>query len=254
MQKRIVVFSLFFLFSCKSKQNVVAEQTAAENTALSAVVQGHYANKKNFKTANFRASARYEDSKQSQNVTAEVRIKKDEKILIIVRFFGITMAKALITPDQVSYYEKMNGKYFQGNYKLLSNWLGTDLNFQKVQNLLLGQSLDDLTRGKYQESVQNGLHVLQSEDKMFTKQFMFEGANFLLKKESLMQKDGERSVEVQYPAYKESTNGIFPTEIVIGAEQKDKVSINIVYNNVTFNEDLSFTYDVPEGYEQLFID
>ncbi len=100
MQKIIAVLGLLLIFSCKSKQAVVSEQSADANTALSAVINGHYANKKDFKTANFKASARYEDSKQSQNVTAEVRIKKNEKILIIVRFFGITMAKALITPDK----------------------------------------------------------------------------------------------------------------------------------------------------------
>lgn len=255
MQKVIVVLGLLLVLSCKSKQGVVSEQSAISNTALSEVIQGHYANKKDFKTANFKASARYEDSKQAQNVTAEVRIKKDEKILIIVRFFGITMAKAMITPDNVSYYEKINGKYFQGNYTLLSNWLGTDLDFQKVQNLLLGQALDDLTKGKYQETVESGLHVLKNvSNKNTEKIFFFEGAKFLLKKEVITQKIEERSVEVDYLSHKESPKGIYPSQIFIEAMQKEKVSIKIEYNNVTFDEDLSFSYDVPEGYEQIFID
>ncbi len=255
MQKIIAVVGLLLIFSCKSKQAVVSEQSADANTALSAVINGHYANKKDFKTANFKASARYEDSKQSQNVTAEVRIKKNEKILIIVRFFGITMAKALITPDHVSYYEKINGKYFQGNYTLLSNWLGTDLDFQKVQNLLLGQALDDLTKGKYEETIESGLHVLKNASNHNTEKiFFFEGANFLLKKEVIAQKAEERSVAVDYPAHKESPKGIFPSQIFIEAMQKEKVTIKIDYNNVTFDEDLSFSYDVPEGYEQIFID
>ncbi|MEW5676589.1 DUF4292 domain-containing protein [Flavobacterium enshiense] len=255
MQKILIVFGLFLLISCKSKQAVVSGTPVANEASSSAVIMGHYANKKDFKTANFKASARYEDEKQSQNVTAEVRIKKDEKILIIVRFFGITMAKALITPEEVSYYEKINGKYFQGNYKLLSDWLGTDLDFDKVQNLLLGQALDDLTKGKYVESIQSGLHVLKSSETESTEKiFMFEGANFLLKKEVVAQKDEERSVEVSYPSHKESPKGIYPSEIFIEAFQKEKVNIKINYNNVTFNEDLSFTYDVPEGYEQIFID
>ena len=130
MQKIVVVFGLFLLFSCKSKQTVVTEQSAVSTTHISAVIKGHYANRKDFQTANFKASARYEDEKQAQNVTAEVRIRKDEKILIVIRFFGITMAKALITPEEVSYYEKINGKFFRGNYQLLSNWLGADLDFQ----------------------------------------------------------------------------------------------------------------------------
>lgn len=254
MQKWLVVFGLLFLVSCKTKQ-VVAEQGAAENVAVSKIISGHYANRKNFETLNIKANARYEDDKQTQNVTAEIRMKKDEKILVIVRFFGITMAKAMITPEKVSYYEKINGKYFEGNYKLLSNWLGTDLDYQKVQNLFLGQALDDLTQGKYEESIENNLYKLKSKNNGITeKEFLFEGANFLLKKEVLTQKNEDRSLEINYLSHKESSKGIMPFDIFIQAFQKDKVTIQIGYNSVSFDEGLSFSYDVPEGYEQIFID
>jgi hypothetical protein len=53
----------------------------------------------------YKANAKYSDDQQSQNVTAEIKIKKDQQILVI-RFLGITMAKASITPTSVSYYEK----------------------------------------------------------------------------------------------------------------------------------------------------
>jgi hypothetical protein len=254
MQKWLVVFGLLFLVSCKTKQ-VVAEQGAADNVAVSKIISGHYANRKNFETLNIKASARYEDDKQTQNVTAEIRMKKDEKILVIVRFFGITMAKAMITPEKVSYYEKINGKYFEGNYSLLSKWLGTDLDYQKVQNLFLGLALDDLTKGKYVESVENNLYKLKSKTNGATeKEFLFEGANFLLKKEVLAQKDEDRSLEINYLSHKESPKGIMPFDIFIQAFQKDKVAIQIGYNSVSFDEGLSFSYDVPEGYEQIFID
>ncbi|MCG2610327.1 DUF4292 domain-containing protein [Flavobacterium sp. SM15] len=257
MRKFLVVFSVLFLVSCKSKQAIVSEQTASETVAVSKIISGHYANKKNFETINFKASARYQDDKQTQNVTAEIRIKKDEKILVIVRFFGITMAKALITPDKVSYYEKINGKYFEGNYKVLSNWLGTDLDYQKVQNLFLGQAIDDLTQGQFIESIENNLHKLSTKKtEAIQKEFLFEEGNFLLKKETLSQKEDSqtRSIEIAYPAHKDSGKGILPMEILIEAFQEHKTTIQIVYNSFAINEDLSFSYNVPEGFEQIFID
>jgi uncharacterized protein DUF4292 len=263
MQKLLVVFGRIFLVccasslllvSCKPKQ-VVTEKGASENLSGSKIITGHYANRKDFETVNIKSSASYEDEKQTQNVTAEIRIKKDEKILVIVRFFGITMAKALITPEKVSYYEKINGKFFEGNYALLSNWLGTDLDFQKVQNLFMGMAIDDLTKEQYIESVENNLYKLKSKKKGATeKEFLFEGANFLLKKEVLSQKEEDRNLEINYISHKESPKGIMPMEIHIEAIQKQKVTIHIGYNSVTFNEDLSFSYEVPEGYEQIFID
>lgn len=254
MQKWLAVFGLLFLFSCKPKQ-MVAEHGASRNEAVSKIISGHYANRKDFETVNIKANARYEDDKQTQNVTAEVRIKKDEKILVIVRFFGITMAKAMITPEKVSYYEKINGKYFEGNYSLLSKWLGTDLDFQKVQNLFLGLALDDLSQGQYEATLENNLHKLKSKNGGDTeKEYLFEGANFLLKKEILTQKREGRSLEIDYLTHKESPKGIMPFDIAIQAMQKDKVSIAIGYNSISFDEELSFSYDVPNGYEQIFID
>jgi hypothetical protein len=65
------------------------------------IIGNHYNNKSNFSTLYIRANAKYADDKQTQNVTAEIKIKKDEQILVSIRFLGITMAKALITLIQL---------------------------------------------------------------------------------------------------------------------------------------------------------
>lgn len=256
MKKIIVLaFAVITVASCKTKQAVVAEQAADAKVGVSSVATGHYANKKDFKTAYIRAGAKYRDSKQSHSMSAEIKILKDEKILISVRFLGITMAKALITPDRVSYYEKIGNKYFEGNYALLSQWLGTELDYAKVQNILLGVAMDDLTKDKYQESLENGLHKLVSKKGNVSKQFLFESANYLLKQQSVGQGGQEpRSLVINYPAHKDWIKAKLPVEIKIEAEQKDKVNIDIDYDNITFDENLSFPYSVPEGFEQIFLD
>lgn len=251
----VLALALLTLASCKTKQAVVAEQAADAKIGVSSVAMGHYANKKDFKTAYIRAGAKYKDSKQSHSMSAEIKILEGEKILISVRFLGITMAKALITPEKVSYYEKINGKYFEGNYALLSQWLGTELDYNKVQNILLGVAMDDLTKEKYQESLESGLHKLVSKRGNVSKQFLFEGANYLLKQQSAAQGGQQpRSLVINYPVHREWPKAILPDEIKIEAEQKDKVTIDIDYDNITFDEKLSFPYDVPEGYEQIFLD
>lgn len=251
----VLALAVMTLASCKTKQSVVAEQYAEATVGVSSVATGHYANKKDFRTAYIRAGAKYKDSKQSRSMSAEIKILKDEKILISVRFLGITMAKALITPDRVSYYEKIGNKYFEGNYALLSQWLGTELDYAKVQNILLGVAMDDLTKNKYRESLENGLHKLVSSKGNVSKQFLFESANYLLKQQSVSQGGQDaRSLVINYPAHKDWVKARLPVEIKIEAEQKDKVNIDIDYDNITFDENLSFPYSVPEGFEQIFLD
>ncbi|RZK08019.1 MAG: DUF4292 domain-containing protein, partial [Flavobacterium sp.] len=115
----VVLFAFATMVSCKSKA-VISEATATKSMSAEKVIDNHYDTKKDFRTAYIKADVGYKDDKQSLNVTADIRIKKNEQILLSVRFFGITMAKALITPKEVKYYEKSGNKYFEGDYTTLS--------------------------------------------------------------------------------------------------------------------------------------
>ena len=186
----------------------------------------------------------------------EVKIKKDEKILVSVRFLGITMAKALITPTEVKYYDKINSQYFEGDYSGLSKWLGTELDFKKVQNLLLGKPVDDLQKSKYAVSILNKWYKLENNPTSNTdKTFYFEAERFLLKQQEINQPKLERALQVVYPEYKEYNQMILPLSLIIDANNKGKNSnINVEYKNVSFDEELSFPYAVPEGFERIFIE
>jgi hypothetical protein len=137
----------------------------------------------------------------------------------------------------------------------LSQWLGTDLDFQKVQNMFLGKTLDDLHKGKYAVSILEKLYKLQSKPDVNTdKSFFFESDNFLVKRQEINQPLQDRTLQIAYPDYKKYDAMILPLSLAIDARQKEsKTNINIEYKNISFNEDLSFPYSVPEGYERIYI-
>jgi hypothetical protein len=255
MKKYFAFLLLILVASCKPKA-LLAEGSASTILSAQKIIENHYNNKTDFSTLYIKASAKYEDDKTTQNVQAEIRIKKDEKILVIIRVIGITMAKALITPTSVQYYEKMGNKYFEGDYAGLSKWLGTDLDFQKVQNMFIGKAIDDLHKGNYAVSIMEKLYKLKANaDGTTDKSFYFESDNFLIKRQEINQPTLDRTLQVAYPDYKQYDEMILPLSLAIDARQKEnKTNINIEYKNVTFNEDLSFPYNVPDGYERIYID
>jgi hypothetical protein len=254
MKKYLGIVLVVFIVSCKSKA-VLNEGSASDGMSSSKIIKNHYENINEFKTLYIKANAKYRDDNQSQNVTAEIKIKKDETILVIVRFLGITMAKALITPKEVKYYEKIGGTYFEGNYKSLSQWLGTDLDFSKVQNMLIGEAIDDMNKGSFTSSIVDKMYQLNTSDGTTEKSFFFESERFLLKKQEIIQAKQERMFEVSYPNFQEYSKAVLPTSLSIQATQKSgKTNISIVYNSATFNEDISFSYNVPDGYDRKYID
>ncbi|AOW08671.1 DUF4292 domain-containing protein [Flavobacterium gilvum] len=246
------------LVSCKAKGKVVSgENKSVDENRMTAgkIIKNHYANKNDFKTLYIKSSVKYSDEKQNQNLTAEIKIKKNEQILVSIRFLGITMAKALITPSSVSYYEKLGGTYFEGDFSTLSKWLGADLDYTKVQNILIGQAMDDLTVGNYKDSLVDQTYRLEDISKNnIKKYFFFDKDKFLLNKQEISQITENRKMEVSYSDYKIYNESSIPSDIAINAEQdKGKTAINLGYNTITVNEELTFPYSVPSGYKKVLI-
>lgn len=251
-----------FLLSCKAKQNtvtpeisqVVAVDSTKGNDAQK-VFSEYDKNQFSFKTLNIRANARYEDEKNMQNVNADIRIEKDKQILVIIRVFGITFAKALVTPSRVQYYEKPNNTFFDGDFDGLSKWLGTDLDYQKVQNLFLGKSFENLNREQFIVALVNNLYQInQSKTTADNANTYYINQEYLLEKAVLEQRTKERELKIDYMNYEEISGMKFPKKIFIEAAQNQKkTTIDIEYKNISINEDLNFLYNVPKGYEQTFI-
>lgn len=255
MNKYLGLLLFIVLCSCKATQPTATQPAANTDQKLSTgkIIDGHYANNRNFTTAYLKASVRYNDGKNKQNVSAEIRIKKNEMILVSIRVLGITMAKALITPIEVKYYEKINGEYFEGDYAALAKFLGTDLDFQKVQNLLIGQAMDDLKSGNYTTSTEENLYKLESKGET-AKQFWFDPNQFWLKKQQIEQPAKQRSMHVQYPDYKVYGQTLLPTVLLIEALQpKGKTTIDVEINAVDIDQPMTFPYSVPDGYERIYI-
>ncbi|MBP4137309.1 DUF4292 domain-containing protein [Flavobacterium geliluteum] len=257
MKKNIAILLVtLFMISCKLKAVAVQNNTNAEPTKIdNKVVEKHYENKLNFNTLYIKASAKYEDEKQSQNVTAEIRIKKGEQILVSVRFLGITMAKALITQSTVSYYEKIKGTYYEGDFSSLSKWLGTDLDYVKVENLLLGEALDDLRKTKYTQTIVENLFRLEDDKNADLKKVFFIDADkYLIQKEQISKPSENMMLQIAYAGSKVFEQGTLPTNIEINAIQpKGKTDISLNYNTISFNEELTFPYSIPSGYKKVII-
>jgi Domain of unknown function (DUF4292) len=243
------------LVSCKSKSAAVNVSKSENLKTVNKIIENYYNNKMEFSTLYIKANAHFSDDKLNQKVTAEIKFKKDEQILVSVRFLGITMAKALMTPTKVSYYEKIKGTYYEGDFSALSQFLGTDLDFNKVQNLLLGRTIDNLKDGKYSETLADNLYRLDEESDGNTKKsFYIDSNSFLLNKQEITQIKQERMIQAVYSNPKEYKEMTMPLTINIDSYQKrGNAKIDLEYSNLSFNEELSFPYSVPSDYKRIII-
>ena len=153
------------LASCKTKQ-LVAEGSAEEKESVKEIADGHYKNEQDFKTLQINAKVKYKDEETGMTLDADIRIKKDEMILVSISFLGMPQAKGMVTPKGVSYYSRLDKSYFEGDFEGLTNLLkiDTNLDYESVQNMLLGMGMDNLKKGNYKVTVEEGMHKLQSKE------------------------------------------------------------------------------------------
>lgn len=241
---------ILFLFSCKSKK-LVSDGSVDENMSARAIIRTHYQNQINFKTLSGRMKIGYFDGESSKSVTVSLRMEKDRAIWISAPF-GVV--KAYVTPNRVSFYNKLQNEYFDGDFSYLSNMLGTELDFDKLQNLLLGQALFDLRKEKYDASVATSDYVLRPKKPLtlFKTLYRIEPKNFKISAQQLSQPLKKRLLDIEYRNYQKIDQRILPNEIVITAiEVNTENSINLDYRNIEFNRSLNFPYKIPKGFKKI---
>ena len=250
--------TLLLCTACKTKQ-IIAPKSDAElpqNTnSAKQTIDAFYKNQPEFKTLYIKADIDYKDDRQAQSVTADIKIEKDKTILVSIRFLGFTVAKALLTPNKVQYYEKIGSKYFEGDFSTISQWLGTDLDFQKIQNMIIGQPFENLSNTTYNQSVvgQN-IQLVPRNQNDIEQQYVLSQNPLLLVNQLVSQPKNKRQINIEYSNHEQYPPGTMPKNITIFATENTKnTSIKIEQTKVTFNEELTFGYSVPSGYEKLEI-
>lgn len=249
-----IVLLTLVLTGCKSKKIATSGQITKTENAKD-IINQHNKLSYDFETVAISGSMFYKDNKQSQRVNVEIRCQKDKQILIIVRLLGFTGAKALITPNSVQYYEKVNNTYFDGDFSLISNWLGTDIDFQKLQNVMLGMTIESLEAKDYNTSIEQGWLALTSfNDKQWNKTYWFENKDYLLKKQSFSKKKSNDLFEVFYNQHQITNFGIFPKDYLIKAQQpSNDIVIDLELKQFNFNQNMTFPYKVPSGYKEIIL-
>lgn len=238
--------------SCKSKK-VLTDGSIDQNASAKSIIKAHYQNQIQFNTLRGKMKVDYSDGEAKQGVTVSFRIKKDDAIWMSAPF---GMVKAYITPKRVSFYNKLENEFFDGDFSYLSNLLGTELDFDKVQNLLLGQALFDLQEAKYDLKVADETYQLTPKKSMalFQTLFQIEPKNFKMASQELSQPLKKRWLRIHYNDYQKIGAWVVPNTVLITAmEENVKNTIDIEYRNLEFNQQISFPYKIPKGYKEIVL-
>ncbi|AWX44587.1 hypothetical protein HME9304_01590 [Flagellimonas maritima] len=248
----VLFFLILFFGACKSTKTITGGNVD-DGISTKRIITNHYANQSNFITLSGRIKIDYSNGDSSQGVNVSLRIEKD-KVIWISAPLGVV--KAHITPERVSFYNKLQGEYFDGDFSYLSDLLGTELDFDKVQNLLLGNAILDLRKGKYTSVIDQDSYQLKPKrnfNDLYKVLFKIEPKNFKVKAQEVFQLEEERHLSAKY-TYQDIFGKVLPNEIQIMAQKgADKTNIDLSFKNIELNKTLNFPYKIPKGLDKIVL-
>jgi hypothetical protein len=250
----LTLVSVTFMGSCKSAKRSASLDAGIKSAEL---VNLHKSTEPRFTTLASRVNVNYDDGSRSQSITVSLRIQKDEMIWVSASILGISIARLLITTDNVSYYETINRTYFDGDFSLLSSWLGVDVDFQMVQNILMGQAVLPISSDKYDASVFGSNYRLtpKTQHELFKHIFLVNPGNNRMASQQIVQEEEQRVLTVDYASYQNVGLFLFPKEIRLNAiEQKDQTRVILDFRTVDVNPVVTFPFRIPGGYDQIRLD
>jgi hypothetical protein len=253
MHKRsliILTSLLVFAFNCKSSKSI-SNGEANFNLTAKQLIKENAKQTPRFNTLQSRLKITINQNEKTQSHTVNFRAKKDKFLWINASF---SIIRALVTPEKVSFYNKLDNTYFDGDYKYLSDLLGTELDFNKVQNLLIGEAIFNLKNGDYQASVDESSYIVQPkiQRELFELFFLLDPKHFKVKSQQITQPNERRHLQIDYVSHQVVEKQILPELIkIIAIEANEEVILNLEFKNVSLNEDLRFPFRIPSGFNEI---
>lgn len=263
----LLLFSVSFI-SCKiqEKENVKVKIRPRPTKFL---IQKLLDNEFDFEAVSTKASITFDDGKKT-SFKAHLRIQKDSAIWISVTpLLGIEMARVLITQDSVMLINRASSEYFVGDFNYINELFGADLDYQMIEALLLGNSLDFEMNDKIHSAVdrEKDLYFISTEKKRKVRKDLKKDKDkikeqiqalwlnpqtFKISELLLSSSHNDNSLAGNYTNYKIVENEQFaPYNLNFILTSKKIITIEVSYNKITMSNSLTFPFNIPDKYVEI---
>jgi hypothetical protein len=260
----ILAFFLVLIFSCRSTRKIQSAINAKDTTTvilnpdvndslafLHQVKEKIKANHIEFKSFFAKVKVDYEDSKgKSYDFTAFLQMRKDSAIWISINKLGIEAFRVLITRDSVKVMNKLDREVKLRSVSFLQEVAQLPFDYFTLQDLIVGNPvyLDSnivaLKRG-------TSLVSILTSGNVFKNLATFDTQNYYLQHSKLDDLDPlrNRTADLAYDSYDQEAGRPFADLREITITERTKLTINLKFNQVKFDQPVSFSFNIPKNYK-----
>lgn len=184
------------------------------------------------------------NDRENHEVSVQIRMMKDEVIWISATgMLGMEAGRVLITPDSISLINRMESVFVKESFETASRWLGSQLSFNALQQLLVGNAPEheDLAKARFSVNAAGGGYFAKSDGihQIFdtTQRLTWWKGDVL----EALHAYGSPSAIPSFPA---------KSTLTLAGPQL-KLILTLDYSPVDLDQGVSFPFSIPKGYRQI---
>ena len=243
---------IFLFAACKSLA-LPSSRTPMKEFQAKDLTKSIAKNQLNYKKFRSRVKTTYDNGKRKQQIIINLRMEKSKSIWMSANMI-VPIAKLLVTPERVSFYEKFQKTFFEGDVNFINQQFDTSFEFKDLQNLLMGLPLTNIKTGRWQTIYHPKYYILipKSDKLRFRPTFFFDPNNFLLLEQRFMVAGTQKSLTVKYFNHQKLDGEFIPGEVQISLFNGSELTrIKLEYTRTDFPDRLSIPFDIPAGYKLI---
>ena len=248
---------LFAIAACKPAREVAHDvRPDVQISRVVADLQRNQADVEWFSTR-FSGTAQWEG--RNQPISGNLRIQRNQAIYVsIAPVLGIEVARALITPDSVKIVNRLESTYYLGDLRLLNQMFGTDIDFQMLQALFLGNDFPHFRSDQFNLSQEGIYHRLHAGRRMRThgggqpinQALTLYPDNMRIRTNVILEERTGRALRADYRSYENISGKWIPNDLqIMFADQSNTPSsLSMTFSRTTINEPQRMQFSIPARY------
>ena len=152
------------------------------------------------------------------------------------------------------FYNKLDNSYFDGDYALISDFFGTDLQFKNLQNLLLGEAIFDIKPKEFEKKLHPNSYTIapKRQNDLFDLLYLINPSYFKLDAQLLSQSLEQNVLKVQYRSYQNVEGLVLPEQMAItSTNPNEQTTLNLNIKSVSLDQPLRFPFTIPKGFKAI---
>ncbi len=259
------VISMLFLYSCKTIQPAVQHKTLEEKTKDELFGQLEK-NQFQYKWFEGKISTTIKTSNGANTVAVRIRMQKDSVIWISLSpALGIEVVRAYITRDSLIFLDRINEKYFKGDFNYVNQMINSNLDFEMLQAMLTGNNFTFYEIDKFQTVNDRDRYVLstigrrklkkelkgQDSLNVILQDIFLSSQNWKIEEMKLKDLNSNRKLDAVYSNFIPVGDQLFPSDVLFNFRAKDNIEAKLTYSKIEIDQPQTFPANIPSKYTEM---